>query len=209
MSLTLAQARALGAYLSKELNFTLIEPNDTGARLARTTVEAVVSLAGIPNPMDMIQRLLGDRSMTIPYPLIGTVVTLSDNAVSSAENFAATLVHECAHVAQIDHAGSVQSVVDYLGSGEMRAIREGAASAAGLWMRYVLTGRMPEIEDQGVLKGDMYHLDTHEKGDAREPIRAARAMCTMGTVPPFLACTLTIRWLRANAPDAIKTEAYR
>jgi hypothetical protein len=99
------------------------------------------------------------------------------------------------HRAQVERAGIVQAAVDYLGSGELRAQREADASAAGLWMRYVLTGDLPA--DAPTL-GDLYHLDAGDAAMARQIIAAHLATIRAGVVPNLDVCVVLARWFHAQ-----------
>ena len=139
---------------------------------------------------DLSQRV----SVTVATPL-DPVIVLSPSAVADTVTEAATLAHEWCHVAQIAHAGRAQTVVDYLGSGELRAQREADACAAGLWMRYVLTGDLP---DEAPTLGDLYHLDAGDAALARAILKSHLATIRAGVCPPIDVCVRLSQWLHAT-----------
>jgi hypothetical protein len=75
------------------------------------------------------------------------------------------------------------------------AQREADASAAGLWMRYVLTGELPV--DAPTL-GDLYHLDAGDSAMARQIIAAHLATIRAGVVPNLDVCVVLAKWFHAQ-----------
>ena len=125
---------------------------------------------------------------------IGTVVILSPAAVADDVTHGATLAHEFTHRSQEVRSGIVQAAVDYT-IGELRAQREADAAAAGLWMRYVLTGDLPA--DAPTL-GDLYHLDAGDAAMARAIIAAHLATIRAGVCPNLDVCVVLARWFHAQ-----------
>ena len=137
----------------------------------------------------------------LPVPLLQPVIVLSQTAVADPVSEAATLLHELTHVVQIEAAGRAQAVADYT-SGELRAQREADAAASGRWMRYVLTGELPDA----ARLSDLYCLDA---GDAALAVAIQQAhveTIRKGLVPNVRACVAAARWLRASplVPDEIR-----
>ena len=126
---------------------------------------------------------------------IGSVIVLSPAAVADDVTHAATIAHEVTHRTQVERAGIVQVAVDYLGSGELRSQREADASAAGLWMRYVLTGDLPV---EAPTLADLYHLDAGDAAMARSIIAAHLATIRAGVVPNLDVCVVLAKWFRAQ-----------
>jgi hypothetical protein len=126
---------------------------------------------------------------------IGSVIVLAPAAVADDVTHSATLAHEFVHRSQVERAGIVQATVDYLGSGELRAQREADAAAAGLWLRYVLTGELP---DEAPTLGDLYHLDAGDAAMARQIIAAHLATIRAGVCPNLDVCVVLARWFHAQ-----------
>jgi len=146
---------------------------------------------------DLSQRV----SVTVATPL-DPVIVLSPSAVADPITEAATLAHEWCHVRQVAD-GRVASIVDYA-SGELRARAEADATACALWLRFVLTGTLP---DEAPTLGDLYHLDAGDHELARGVMRSHLATIRAGLVPPLDVCVRLARWLRATPyemPHAIR-----
>lgn len=144
-----------------------------------------------------LEDLSARVSVTIATPA-SPVIVLSPAAVADDVSHAATLAHEWCHVGQIARAGRVQSAVDYLGSGELRAQREADAAACGLWMRYVLTGDLPETAPT---LGDLYHLDAGDAALARGILASHLATIRAGVLPPLDVCVVLARAVHAVGTD--------
>jgi len=147
-------------------------------------------------------------TVTIATPL-DPVIVMSPAAVADPITEACTLCHEWEHVSQIAHSGRAQTVVDYLGSGELRAQREADAAAAGLWMRYVLTGALP---DDAPSLADLYRLDAGDAALARSIIASHLATIRAGVCPPLDVCVRLAQWLHAtplDVPDEVRARVPR
>lgn len=208
--ISLPTARACIAHLAALRGARVIEPDDIVSVIAHAAIDGALSL--VPAPLQVVagplSRSLDGVSLTLPTPL-GPVVLLSAAALVDGPAYFATGLHELVHVSQIDRVGGVQSVVDYLGSGELRAHREGEGSGVGLWARYLVTGTPPKADDASVLRSDAYHLDPPDAAFARAVVEAVLASIEVGALPPFRVVREALAWLQAHAPEAIAVESYR
>ena len=180
--------------------FTVIRPGDPAHVAIVGLYRALVGVlpSALRGVTSIILGGLEERSATVSVTLatpLDPVVVLSPAAVADDVTHAATLAHEGCHVATIARDGRAQTVVDYLGSGELRAQREADASAAGLWMRYVLTGALP---DDAPTLGDLYHLDAGDAAMARQIIAAHLATIRAGVVPNLDVCVVLAKWFHAQ-----------
>lgn len=204
--ITFEQSRACLAHLAALHDVTIVEPDSPGHAVAYAVLDALSGTVPLLAPLVVDLRGATERvSVTVPTPL-GTLVILSKSALADPVTLLATGLHELVHATQIARVGKAQSVADYLGSGELRALREAEASGVGLWARYLVTGTLPPAEDAGVLRSDLYHLDGAEKAFAREVVVSVRTSAALGVVPPFRVAREAALWLRENAPGAIAGE---
>ena len=180
--------------------FTVIRPGDPAHVAIVGVYRALVGVlpAALRGVTSIILGGLEERSATVSVTLatpLDPVVVLSPAAVADDVTHAATLAHEATHVGVIANDGRAQTVVDYLGSGELRAQREADASAAGLWVRYVLTGELPA---EATTLADLYHLDAGDAAMARQIIAAHLATIRAGVVPNLDVCVVLAKWFRAQ-----------
>lgn len=209
--ITLEQSRALVAHLAQLHDATVIEPDSAVRAVTLAVLDGLSGVAPAPvaallAPLLTEVKALSDRvSVTVPTPL-GTWILLSPAAVADPVTYLATGLHELVHATQIARVGRAQSVADYLGSGELRALREAEAAGVGLWARYLVTGQLPPVDDAGVLKSDLYHLDGDDLAFGREVVTSLHASASLGVIPPFVVCRQAVTWLRANAPSALVGE---
>ena len=207
MTWTDSHTAALEVALRSHLPAHVTRPGDTVHTVALGAYRALLgalpaSLRAVAAPvLDALDGLAGRVSVTLATPE-SPVVVLSPAAVIDHVTEAEVLCHEWVHVEQIAAAGRGQSLVDYLGSGELRAQREAAAHAAGLWMRYVITGDLPTVAP--TLAG-LYHLDAGDSALASGLISSHLATIRAGLVPPVGVCLAVARWLRtADVPDDVR-----
>lgn len=185
----------------------VVRPGDPAHAIVTGAAKALVgALPAVVRPitgaaLDPLADVMARVSVTVPVPLLAPVIVLSSVAVADPVSEAATLLHELTHVVQIEAAGRAQAVADYT-SGELRAQREADAAAAGRWMRYVLTGELPDA----ARLSDLYCLDAGDAALAVAIQRAHVATIAAGLVPNIRACVAAARWLHASplVPDEIR-----
>ena len=195
---TLALTNALRVHLLAWRRATVLRPGDPALAAASGLYRALTgllpaSVRAVASPvLDALDKRAERTSVTIATPL-DPVIVLSPAAVADPITEACTLAHEWCHVRQIAD-GRVASIVDYA-EGELRARAEADATACALWLRYVLTGALP---DEAPTLGDLYHLDAGDHELARGVMRSHLATIRAGLVPPLDVCVRLARWLRAT-----------
>ena len=204
---TPALTNALRVHLLSWRRATVLRPGDpalaavAGLYRALTGLLPAAARAVAAPVLDALDERAERTSVTLATPL-DPVVVLSPAAVADPITEACTLAHEWCHVRQVAD-GRVASVVDYT-AGELRARVEADATACALWLRYVLTGTLP---DAAPTLGDLYHLDAGDHELARGVMRSHLATIRAGLVPPLDVCVRLARWLRATPyemPAAIR-----
>jgi len=203
MTITLEQARALGAHLADRHGATVVEPTDTISVGARALLTVLAHLSPVLQDVaDEIEFRARSVSVTLPSPA-GAIVVLSESAVADPVRYASTVCHEMQHAQQLDEAGAIQGSIDYVVSAELRARAEADAYAAGVYVCFLLTGIAPSIEALMSLSSDLYHLAPEEVDLARGIIASHLATIRGGICPPIQAALEAMTWLRLNAPDSI------
>lgn len=199
---------ALAAALARAYPARVVVPGDVSHDLATGLYRLLVGALpatwrAVAAPvLDGLDSLAARVSVTIPTPDV-PVIVLSHAAVADATTRACTMLHEWCHVRQIAHVGRWQTGVDYLGSGELRAQREADATAAALWLRYVIDGALPETAPA---LADLYHLDAGDSHLVADILAAHLATIRAGCVPPIDVCVVAARWLLASptVPDDVR-----
>ena len=195
---TPALTNALRVNLLAWRRATVLRPGDPALDAVSGLYRALTgllpaSVRAVASPvLDALDRRADTTSVTLATPL-DPVIVLSPAAVADPITEACTLAHEWCHVRQIAD-GRIASIVDYT-EGELRARAEADATACALWLRYVLTGALPEAAPT---LGDLYHLDVHDHELARGVMRSHLATIRAGLVPPLDVCVRLARWLRAT-----------
>lgn len=181
----------------------VLRPGDLGHTVALAFYSALVdalpsTLRSVASgALSSLETLSQRVSVTLATPE-SPVIVLSPAAVADDVSHAATLAHEWCHVGQIARVGRVQTVVDYLGSGELRAQREADAYACGLWLRYVLTGDLPS---EAPTLSDLYHLDAGDADLARAVVQSHLDSIRAGALPPLDVCVILARVVREHGSD--------
>lgn len=209
---TPALTNALRVQLMAWRRATVLRPGDPAHAVVTGLYRSLVGL--LPAPvravaapvLDALDERATTTSVTLATPL-DPVVVLSPAAVADPITEACVMAHEWCHVRQIAD-GRIASVVDYT-SGELRARAEADATACALWLRYVLTGALP---DEAPTLGDLYHLDAGDHELARGVMRSHLATIRAGLVPPLDVCVCLAQWLYATPyemPAAIRARVAR
>jgi hypothetical protein len=209
VSWTPALAAAFEAAVIAPRVSLVVRPDDPAAALLRLGTGALA--AALPSVVralaapvvGLVESRAAGVSVTVPVflPGVAPVVVLSRAAVADPVSTSATLLHEVTHAVQIGRAGDLQSVADYR-SGELRAQREADAAAASRWLRYVLTGALPDV----VPLSDLYCLDVQDAALAVALMRSHVETMRAGLVPPLDSCLAAARWMRVAplVPDEIR-----
>lgn len=192
--ITLDQSRALGAHLAaRHGGATVLTHDSPGVALLLAGMRYLSHLSPI---VGAVAPDLSRVSVTLPIPGVGTMIVLSPAAVADPVSYAETIAHECCHSHQAAAVGAFQSDVDYLGSGELRATREAQAYVVGLWVRYLLTGVLPTVEDaMASLASGLYHLAPEEVTLARGIVTSGIETIRGGACPPYHVAVDALAWI--------------
>lgn len=201
------QARALGEHLARETSAVVTSHEDGALAVAGALLRALASVVKEAAPIVELILARGERtSVTLATPL-GTLIVLARSASASPLAYARAVAHEAVHAAQIQRLGGLQASVDYLGSGELRALREADAHAAALWLDSLLSGELPSPDPALTsVTGDLYHLDADDAALARGAIVSHLATIRAGLCPPLTVAQAALDWLRENAPEALAVD---
>lgn len=208
--LTPDQAAALSAELLTAAGAWYVDPDSDALKVAAVLLrgaEFVVPGAGAT--LATVADVVTSQSVVIPGPQPLCIVGADDRADPIRFVVAATGL--AVHAAQMARAGAVQTVVDYVGSSELRAVRTAHAGLARAFVRYLLTGEALTVE--GVAADVAAHallpLDAVDVTLARGIVASALASVADGLAPPIRAAMGALAWLRVNAADAIVAEGWR
>lgn len=214
MTLTADQAAAFAAHVFSAAGAWYLDPSSDAVRVASTVLRGLPFL--LPSAAPAVTALEGaadaitQRSAVLPGPT-GPVVIVGESDRADPARFAEASVSLAARAAAMARAGGVQSVVDYLGSGELRAVHEAVEWSARGFVRHLLTGvAMSPAALATELRADvLLPIDDHEATMARGILASTAATVAEGLCPPIAACSAALAWLRTNAPDSIATESFK
>lgn len=206
--ITLDQSRAFGAYLAaRHGGATVVTHDSLGVAVGLALVRYLSRLSPL---VGAVAPDLSRVSVTLPIPGVGTLIVLSPAACADPVSYAEAVAHECCHSHQAAAVGPFQSDVDYIGSGELRATREAQAYVVGLWVRYLLTGVLPTVEDAMTsLASGLYHLAPEEVVLARGIVTSGIETIRGGACPAYAVAVDAWGWLSKHAPESIAVEALR
>jgi hypothetical protein len=206
-----AVADTLTRELAARFGATVLAPSDTVPRIVRALLSALST--GLPGAGVVVDALLAradHTSVTIPLLAGGCLIVLAPQHVADPLTRCEVVCHEMQHAAVIARDADLDVIVDYLGSGELRGLREAEAYAVGLWTRYLLTGEAPTLDGvRASLASDAYHLDAGDQATALSTMESHLDTIRAGAVPPLSVCRAVLEVLRAHHLEAIVPEAHR
>lgn len=206
-----AVADTITRELAARYGATVLAPSDTVPRIVRALLSALST--GLPGAGVVVDALLAradHTSVTIPLLAGGCLVVLAPQHTADPLTRCEVVCHEMQHAAYIEAEPDASVIVDYLGSGELRGLREAEAYCVGLWTRYLLTGETPTLAGAfNSLSSDAYHLDDGDQATARSTLESHLDTILAGAVPPLRVCRAVLEVLRTHHPEAIVPEAHR
>lgn len=203
MTLDTNQASALAAHLLQGSRYI-----DTTSEPVQIAVD-VLHAVGLVRPdvgavLDRVLEALTHKSFVVPGPGEPVVLISRDDA-ALPQSFAETAVELAVHASQMRRLGAVQSLEDYLLTGELRAVYSAHAWLARAFARHLFTGELPSaqkiIEEYAVRA--LLPLDANELAMARGILASGLATIAEGLRPPIAITGALLTWLRTNAPEAI------
>lgn len=206
-----AVADTLTRELAARYGATVLAPSDTVPRIVRALLSALST--GLPGAGPVVDALLAradHTSVTIPLLAGGCLIVLAPQHVADPLTRCEVVCHEMQHAAVIARDADLDVIVDYLGSGELRGLREAEAYAVGLWTRYLLTGEAPTLDGvRASLASDAYHLDAGDQATALSTMESHLDTIRAGAVPPLGVCRAVLDILREHHAEVIVPEAHR
>ena len=200
-----AVADTLTRELAARYSATVLDPSHVSVKIARAILTGLGGL--IPGAGAIIDGLLAraeHTSITVPLLAGGSLIVLAPQHVSQPLARCEVVCHEMQHARYIDAEPDAAVIVDYLGSGELRGLREAEAYAVGMWVTYLLTGDLPTLDRAfDALASDAYHLDDGDQATARSTLESHLDTMRAGSVPPLAVCRAILDVLQAYHPDAI------
>lgn len=206
-----AVADTLTRELAARYGATVLAPSDTVPRIVQALLSALST--GLPGAGPVVDALLAradHTSVTIPLLAGGCLIVLAPQHVADPLTRCEVVCHEMQHAAVIARDADLDVIVDYLGSGELRGLREAEAYAVGLWTRYLLTGEAPTLDGvRASLASDAYHLDAGDQATALSTMESHLDTIRAGAVPPLGVCRAVLDILREHHAEVIVPEAHR
>ena len=191
--------------MSKRFGATIILPDNPIREAILSGAMIAMKFAKLDSPL-LVSAI--DRLDAISVTL-GSFIVLSANAVSDPVTRMEVVAHECTHVSQVRDSGIVQNTLDYLFSAELRTKLEADAYGAGAFVRYLLTGSLPDVSDTASrLSSGPYALSDVELSLATEIARSHLETMVRGTCPPVKSAIAALEWLRTNNPNLIRVPAF-
>lgn len=215
MSLTPEQAAALSAYLFERAGAWYLDPSSDAVRTAGTVLRGLAFLAPVLGTaaaaLPAAADVLDARSLVLPTPA-GPLVIVGAADRADPARFAEAAVGLAVTAAGLMKVGEVQSIKDYLGSGELRAVREAHVRAARGFVRYLLTGAAPTVDGlvAELVADALLPIGDDEVKLARGSLASAVAsIVEENLAPPVRAALDALAWLRQHAPEAIVAEPFK
>jgi len=137
----------------------------------------------------------------------GSLVLVSEYAMSSPTIFTKTMAHEGTHDHQSDRNGHLHNAWDYGISSEARAQREAEAYAADLAVEFTLTGQVRDVHSVlQALGGPTYHMSQGSLALAGGLVKGAVESIQNNVCPPVSTAKWSVEWIHKYAPECVRGE---
>lgn len=206
--------RGLRTHYSQVHGVCFIDPRDPAIKFLREVARlgSVAALEHIGRNTELpIEALNGALpSLEGVSMSLGSLILLSDAAVSDPREEADTVTHEVQHSVDTKSTGLAKAGIDYL-FGELRAHREARANVAGRFARMLLTGETFSAADVlQDLRSAIYHgLTAKELAFAEDVVNSNLLSVEQLVCPPITAAQTCLRFLQTHYPEAIVLAAWR
>lgn len=208
MTLTADQAAALSAEVLTAAGAWYVDPDSDAVKVATLLLRGAEFLApAVGSVLDPVLAAVTSQSLVVPGPSAPLVIIGAADR-SDPVRFAVAAVGLAVHAAQMARAGQVQSLTDYLGSSELRAVRTAHAGVARAFVRYLVTGDALTLDavTADVVASALLPLDAVDVTLARGIVASHLATIGDGLAPPIRAAMAALAWLRSNAANVLPQE---
>jgi len=207
MEWTWEHAHRFANDLAIERNLHIILPDNP----IRKAVIAGARFAATQAGLLVVGSILPDLSrVSVCLPLEhndGSLVLVSEYAMSSPIIYAKTITHEGTHDHQSDRNGHTRNAWDYVVSSEVRAQREAEAYVADLAIGFTLTGQLVDVHSVlQALGGPTYHMSRGSLALAGGLVKGAVESMQNGICPPVSTAKWAVEWVHKNAPECVRGE---
>lgn len=211
MPLTSDQAHQLAADVIASQGATAIDTHDAAFEVFTSLLHALdFVVPGAGTTASQVVDAITGRSLTVPGPT-GPLVVLGNDA-SDPVALVVAATEQAVHASQMKRAGQIQSWADYLGSGELRALRLGHALAAGAFAKHLLTGTAPDVDAlvrAARMMAAPLPLSGADETTLGMVLTSQLSDLTEGERPSIAAAGAVLARLREIAPDAIVAGGWK
>ncbi len=199
------QAALMSAAIISSEQAVYLDGSSEAFQFAISLLAGLISM--IPEVGGMVDQIVAkavDKSFTVPGPT-GPIVVIGKHDAAQPLSMVEAAVSQAVEAHSINSEGAIQSMVDKLGSEELRAVRDCHKMSAMIFVRYLLTGNLPTLED--AVSDVQVRALVHYSEDYSKMIKGMLASTlftiSLGGTPPVASAKIAHDWLRANAKDSI------
>lgn len=154
--------------------------------------------------VDTIVEKAAETTFTVPGPT-GPIVVIGKHDAAQPLSMVEAAVAQAVEAHSINSDGAIQSMVDKLGSEELRAVRDCHKMSAMIFVRYLLTGQLPKLEDavSDVQARAALHYSDAYANMIKGMLASTLFTISLGGTPPIASAKVAHDWLVQNAKDSI------
>jgi len=199
------QAALMSAAIISSEQAVFLDGSSESVRTAISVLTGLVSL--IPEVGHFVDLIVGkatEATFTVPGPT-GPIVVIGKHDAANPLTMVEAAVAQAVEAHAINSDGAIQSIVDKLGSEELRAVRDCHKMSGMIFVRYLLTGQLPKLEDA---VADVQSSASSSYSDAyvsmiKGMLASTLFTISLGGTPPIASAKVAHDWLIQNANDAI------
>lgn len=199
------QAALMSAAIISSEQAVYLDGSSEAFQFAISLLTGLISM--IPEVGGMVDQIINkaaDKSFTVPGPN-GPIVVIGKYDAAQPLSMVEAAVSQAVEAHAINSEGAIQSMVNKLGSEELRAVRDCHKMSAMIFVRYLLTGNLPTLDDavSTVQVGALSHYSDDYSKMIKGMIASTLFTISLGGTPPVASAKVAHDWLRANAKDSI------
>lgn len=205
------QAALLAAHVLTEAGAWYCDADGEAFKTAAALLGGVEFLVpGAGAAVGPVVSVLTSRNAVIPGPT-GPIVLIGAPDRADPVRFAEAAVAMAVCADLMGREGQLQTLEDFVGSSEERAVYEGHQWAARAFVRFLLTGAMPAPEAivTELRAGALLPISDEQALMARGIVASTLTSARRGGVPSLRAEVSALKWLHGSAPDAILAPGWR
>lgn len=204
------KAAALASEIIANEGAVYVDSTSDSFQFAISLIKGLISTAPAVGPeVAKLVDLAADASFAIPGPT-GPIVVIGKTDGKEPLSMVEAAAAQSVGAAAIVSKGAIQSMVNKLGSSELRAVQAAHEEGARIFVRYLLTGHLPVLDDcVAEATKNSFGVVSEMTPMVRGMLASTLFSISLGAPPPLRCAEAALRWLQTNSPEDIVPPGWK